>query len=444
MADKEKFGQGIGVVSGFDLKAAGPVDAKYTVNTIAERDAHITNNRAYEGMQVYCLEDKTLYIYKDSQFVKFDQSVPQVKTTVSVSGDVQDASFKVGESSTAQLALALKTIVTAGTGCKLTVNAKGLVTKIESLAAADIPALTHEKITDLGTAALLNSGTAAGNVVVVQENGKLADSIIPKIAITNTYEVDNESAMLALTAEEGDIAIRSDLPATFILKTAPASVKANWKQLATPTDSVLSVNGKTGTVVLTTADVAEKTNLYYTEERATANFNTNIAKTASTSLSDGANIYRKNGANILASDIVQDATHRFVTDAEKTTYADKYTKSETTNAINAAVEDKADKATTLAGYGITDAYTKTQTDSLLAAKTVKVITFTATTGWTELVNGITTLTLSVGTQYPIGEVYRQKDGAENQYEAVVVDIQKTENSVIITSMEKFAGYITVL
>jgi hypothetical protein len=38
--------------------------------------------------------------------------------------------------------------------------------------------------------------------------------------------------------------------------------------------------------------------------------------------------------------------------------ADAYTKEETGNAISSAVKNKADKATTLAGYGITDAYTK--------------------------------------------------------------------------------------
>lgn len=41
-----------------------------------------------------------------------------------------------------------------------------------------------------------------------------------------------------------------------------------------------------------------------------------------------------------------------------------YTKSQTDTLLNG----KADKATTLAGYGITDAYTKTETDTLLSAK----------------------------------------------------------------------------
>lgn len=44
--------------------------------------------------------------------------------------------------------------------------------------------------------------------------------------------------------------------------------------------------------------------------------------------------------------------------------ADAYTKAE----VDAGVATKADRATSLAGYGITDAYTKTQTDGFLATK----------------------------------------------------------------------------
>lgn len=272
-----KFGKGIGVVSGFDLGAAAPVDSKYTVNTKAEMEAHKTGNRVYEGMQVFCEEDKTLYIYKNGDFGKLDQSTT-VETVVTVNGDVDETSFKVGNETTATLAIALKKVLEAGKGCKVTVNEKGLVTGIEALAVEDIPELPHTKISGLGDVVTLNKGVASGNVVVVDENGKIADSLIPKLAISNTYEVASEEEMLQLQAEEGDIAIRSDLPATFILKQSPANVKENWIQLATPTDTVLSVNGKTGTVVLTTTDVAEGDNLYYTEERATANFDKNLAE----------------------------------------------------------------------------------------------------------------------------------------------------------------------
>lgn len=65
----------------------------------------------------------------------------------------------------------------------------------------------------------------------------------------------SQAAMLALDAQTGDIAIRSDLNKTFVLKASPASTLANWLEILTPTAAVSSVLGKTGAVVLAAADV---------------------------------------------------------------------------------------------------------------------------------------------------------------------------------------------
>lgn len=56
--------------------------------------------------------------------------------------------------------------------------------------------------------------------------------------------------MLALTAEIGDVAVRTDVNKSFILTASPASTLGNWQELLTPTDSVLSVDGSTGAVSL--------------------------------------------------------------------------------------------------------------------------------------------------------------------------------------------------
>lgn len=79
----------------------------------------------------------------------------------------------------------------------------------------------------LGTAASKNTGTSPDNVPVLDSNGKLAESVIPAVAITDTYVVDTEAAMLALNAQKGDIAIRSDLDKSFVLQSTPASTLAN-------------------------------------------------------------------------------------------------------------------------------------------------------------------------------------------------------------------------
>lgn len=114
----------------------------------------------------------------------------------------------------------------------------------------------QDVVDSLGSAASKDVGTAAGNVPVLDANGKLVESIIPAIAITETYVVDSETAMLALSAQVGDVAIRTDVSKSFILQSLPATTVANWKELLTPNSNVISVNGKQGAVVLTGADIS--------------------------------------------------------------------------------------------------------------------------------------------------------------------------------------------
>lgn len=112
------------------------------------------------------------------------------------------------------------------------------------------------RVNSLGTAATKNTGTSSGNIPVLDSNGKLADSVIPAVAITDTFTASSQAAMLALTAEKGDVCIRTDLNKSFILSTNSPSTLADWKELLTPTGGVTSVNGKTGAVTLTASDVS--------------------------------------------------------------------------------------------------------------------------------------------------------------------------------------------
>lgn len=100
-------------------------------------------------------------------------------------------------------------------------------------------------------------------------DGKLLASQVPAIAVNETYVVSSQAAMLALTANVGDVAIRTDISETFILQTAGASTLANWQEFLSPTGTITSINGYTsGTVVLTTSDIGEGSNLYFTNARS--------------------------------------------------------------------------------------------------------------------------------------------------------------------------------
>lgn len=75
----------------------------------------------------------------------------------------------------------------------------------------------------------------------LDENGKIPVSQIPAIALTEPFVVSSQAEMLALDAQVGDIAKRTDLGYSFCLAAAPASSLSNWVQLA---DDVLSQLGQ--------------------------------------------------------------------------------------------------------------------------------------------------------------------------------------------------------
>jgi len=128
--------------------------------------------------------------------------------------------------------------------------------KIPAVAKVDTQIDTKITALGLGTAATKNTGTGNGNIPILDSSGKLADSVIPKVALTNTFVVASQTAMLALTtAQEGDVAVRTDINKTFILKTTGYATLANWQELLTPTDTVTSVNGSTGAVTITLASL---------------------------------------------------------------------------------------------------------------------------------------------------------------------------------------------
>lgn len=70
-ATQSNFGKGITVASGFDLGAKAPLDSRLTVKTIEERNAHVTGNRAYEGMLVYVEATKKTYQLVDNSWEEF-------------------------------------------------------------------------------------------------------------------------------------------------------------------------------------------------------------------------------------------------------------------------------------------------------------------------------------------------------------------------------------
>jgi hypothetical protein len=144
------------------------------------------------------------------------------------------------------------TVLRAAIRAKLDTSATITASKIGSgtLVVGRIPQLPITKITDL-------TGTLASKADLVE--GKVPLSQLSAVVISDVFVVNTQVAMLSLSAERGDIAIRSDLNKTFVLSTDSPATLADWKELPTPTAAVSSVAGKTGAVSLEGADITSGT-----------------------------------------------------------------------------------------------------------------------------------------------------------------------------------------
>lgn len=306
---KIKIGNGISTWSALKYISENIVVANNNP-TVDDADYDIGQlwiNQAEKTVYVLIATSDTTAVWKriptaDELTVVAESQVAQkLKTAraISITGDATGATTFDG-SEDAAITLVLKnTGATAGTFTKLTVDEKGLVVKSELLMPEDIPELMLAKIKDAGTAAARDVGSKAGNLVELSAGGKIDKKYLPPIAITEPFAVSSEEEMLALTAQKGDVAIRSDESKSYILKTAPASVKENWLELQSPDCKIFSVNGQTGAVVLTTDDIEEKGNLYYTDERVKAVYEEKLGETSSKDLTDGETILHATDTIIL-------------------------------------------------------------------------------------------------------------------------------------------------
>lgn len=118
----------------------------------------------------------------------------------------------------------------------------------------DMRLAIHDAIATVnnGVDAIENNAGMPNGYATLDDTGKVPQEQIPDIALDSTFEVKNQEEMLALHAQVGDIAVRTDLNRSFILKVSDPSILSHWQELLTP---VTSVAGKTGDVKLSKEDV---------------------------------------------------------------------------------------------------------------------------------------------------------------------------------------------
>ncbi len=115
---------------------------------------------------------------------------------------------------------------------------------------------------------------AVNGVATLDAGGHIPNTQLPPLALTEVFTAVDETGQLALTAQEGDVCVRTDENKSYIHNGGSAGDMTDWQELLTPTDSVTSVNGEVGVVSLDTDDINEgSTNLYFTDGRADTRIN---------------------------------------------------------------------------------------------------------------------------------------------------------------------------
>jgi len=162
-----------------------------------------------------------------------------------------------GDASAGLPTIDLATVADTGGGSLLRFvrDAWGRITGTSTPSTTDLAEGSNLYYTDTRADAriTLQKGQPSG-LATLDSGGKLDAGQLPALAITETFVVNSQTAMLALVAEEGDVAVRTDQNKSYILTAAPSSTLANWQELLSPSSAVTSVFGRVGAVTAASGD----------------------------------------------------------------------------------------------------------------------------------------------------------------------------------------------
>lgn len=277
----------------------------------------------------------------------------ETKQLIKLTGDVTgEANFD--GSAAAEITATLKNIVEGATVNGITFNAKGLITGAEEVVykVENIDGLTE---------------ALAGKVDKVEGKSLIADSEIARLANVTNY---NDTAVRGLISQNAtDIdniekAIDEIVIPTKVSELTDAAdyvtdVELEGKGYLTeiPADYVTEteLTGKGYLVANDIAGKADKTELHSHTNKTILDGTTASYTTAEKEKLAGLSNYDDSALSTAI--------------GTKANASEVYTKTEidtTVSGLNTAINGKAAKATTLSGYGITDAYTKTEVDAKIA------------------------------------------------------------------------------
>ena len=196
--------------------------------------------------------------------------------TASITANTAAIAAEVTRATAAELAL---TNSVAANTASITANTNSIATQASALNlkadATDVTTALNLKanITDVTSALNLKANAAdlttglalkvnasqlgiPNGIATLNSSGIIPSSQLPPVNLSSTNVVSSDADMTALSsATVGSIAIRTDLNKNYVLSALPASTLGNWVELLTPAAPVQTVNGYTGAINLSKADI---------------------------------------------------------------------------------------------------------------------------------------------------------------------------------------------
>jgi hypothetical protein len=150
------------------------------------------------------------------------------------------------------------------------------IANVENTADANKPIsiLTNAALNNKVDKAAIN---AANGIPSLDANTKIPSYLLPAISFTSVTIANSSAQMQSIgtTALKGTVAVRTDISRTYILSVDNSSNVNDWVEILNPGAPVQSVNGKLANVSLTTSDIAEGSNEYYTQSKARLSLSAN-------------------------------------------------------------------------------------------------------------------------------------------------------------------------
>ena len=124
------------------------------------------------------------------------------------------------------------------------------LTNLPSLFDGDYANLSNKPSLFNGDYTTLTNKPTIPNQLTAGTNVTITNDVIDvdSVALTSVRTATSESAQLALSLQEGDVVVRTDLNESYMHNGGSAGTMADYTLLATPTNAVLSVVGQTGSI----------------------------------------------------------------------------------------------------------------------------------------------------------------------------------------------------